>query len=75
MNTNNYIVGISKSDLPAGVSGTSMENAQMHLKTELERKNNAELEYGQEKLNTINLGIGIGFLFLYFYKYKTAIYR
>lgn len=87
MNTSNYIsekntiIGIKRSDLPSDTTPTtqttasSMENAQMHLKTELERKNNAELEYGQEKLNTINLAIGIGALFFYFYKYKSAIYR
>lgn len=79
MNTENYLMQLKTGDLdnlsPDTVnSKNKMENAQQHLKTELERKENVEAVYNREKLYSVNLAIGVGALFLYIYKYRATIF-
>ena len=73
----NYLVGLKIQDL-ANVSGDNpkkMENAQQHLKTELERKENVEAVYNREKLYAFNLSVGVAAIFFYIYKYKFTLFK
>ena len=76
----NYLVGLKIQDL-ANVSQSTrdnskkMENAQQHLKTELERKENVEAVYNREKLYAFNLSVGVAAIFFYIYKYKFTLFK